>query len=130
MIDGREEVVQDNDCGMTNMDYIPYWLSSIQAFSEDNSLQRASDELPEKLPPVFLVGTHADECADCGKVLEQIRQRLEGIRYKKQLMFHYFAVNNTLSGTDEKDEQVEELRKEIKEVARQLPHTKESIPLA
>ena len=130
MIDEHDEVVQDSDCGMTNMDYIHYWLSSIQTFSEDNSSESTSDKLPEKLPPVFLVGTHADECPDCGEVFKQIRKRLDGKSYEEYLMVgQYFAVNNTLSGTDKKDEQVENLRKQIVEVARLLPHTTDNIPL-
>ena len=71
MIDEHEEVVPDSDCGMTNMDYIHYWLSSIQTFGEDDSSESTSDKLPEKLPPVFLVGTHADECPDCGEVFNR-----------------------------------------------------------
>ena len=129
MIDEYEEVVQDNDCGMTNMDYIHYWLSSIQTFSEDDSSESTSDELPEKLPPVFLVGTHADECADCEEVFKQIRKKLDGRPYEEHVMVDFFAVNNTLSGTDKKDEQVEKLRKQIVEVARHLPHTTDNIPL-
>ena len=114
---------------MTNMDYIHYWLSSIQTFSEDNSSESTSDELPERLPPVFLVGTHADECADCEEVFKQIRKRLDGKPYEEHLMPLKCFVNNTLSGTDKKEEQVEKLRKQIVEVARQLPHTTDNIPL-
>ena len=129
---GIYERIEDTKCEQTNMDYVHYWLSSVHAFSHDPKLSHSkSDGLPSKLPVVFLVCTHADQPAPGTKpkdVAMKIVSNLEGKSYKDHL-HGIFTVDNTRSGGQDKDEEVERLKKIILQVAQQLPHIRKEIPL-
>ena len=45
----------------TNFDYLDLWMTSVASFGDRPEAALASDVLPKKLPPVFLVCTHADK---------------------------------------------------------------------
>ena len=126
-----ERVVSDSKCEKTNMDFVHHWLTSVHAFSSDpESSNSESEQLPPKLPAVFLVGTHADKCTNPRKVLMEIKSNLEGKSYDDHLVQKVFTVDNTRSGSEQgEDEGVKRLRQAILQVARQLPHVKKDIPL-
>ena len=53
----------DIECSKTNLDYLDFWMSSIYSLvSPDvlSSQETAPNVVPRRLPPVFLVCTHAD----------------------------------------------------------------------
>ena len=118
----------DTECDTTNLDFIHYWLSSIHALSHESKAK----DLPAKLPVVFLVCTHADKPAS-GTQPEEVGKSILsnlGKSHKKHLVKHTFKVDNTRSGSEQgEDEEVKRLKKKIVEVAKQLPHLKEKIPL-
>ena len=58
----------------------------------------------------------------------KIVSNLEGKSYKDHL-HGIFTVDNTRSGGQDKDEEVERLKKIILQVAQQLPHIRKEIPL-
>ena len=124
----------DTECDTTNLDFIHYWLSSIHTLSHDSALSDESkpEELPAKLPVVFLVCTHADKLAS-GTQPEEVEESILtnlGMSHKEHLVKHTFKVDNTRSGSEQgEDEEVKRLKEEIVKVAKQLPHLKEKIPL-
>ena len=129
--DMYERVVSDSKCERTNMDFVHHWLMSVHAFSLDpESSNSNAKHLPPKLPAVFLVGTHADKCANPRRVLMEIFSNLEGKCYVGHVMREVFTVDNTRSGSEQgEDEGVKRLRQAILQAARQLPHVKKEIPL-
>ena len=131
---GMYERREDTECETTNMDYIHYWLSSIHSLSHDPELPPSKEaHLPSKLPAVFLVCTHADKPAsgtNPKQVASKIMSNLEGKSYVGHLVREIFTVDNTQSGSVEgEDEEVKRLRQMILQLAKQLPHVKEYIPL-
>ena len=131
---GFYEDIKDDLCERSNMDYLDLWMSSVSSLVvEDEDLQEmpASEILPERLPPVFLVCTHADKPfqgsdphALARKVFGTLRRRV----YGKHLV-DVFVVDNTKSGSEEKCPEVDRLRKEVETVANELPQMKEPIPI-
>ena len=131
---GFYEDIKDDLCERSNMDYLDLWMSSVSSLVvEDEDLQEmpASEILPERLPPVFLVCTHADKPfqgsdphALARKVFGTLRRRV----YGKHLV-DVFVVDNTKSGSEEKCPEVDRLGKEIETVANELPQMKEPIPI-
>ena len=131
---GFYEDIKDDLCERSNMDYLDLWMSSVSSLVvEDEDLQEmpASEILPERLPPVFLVCTHADKPfqgsdphALARKVFGTLRRRV----YGKHLV-DVFVVDNTKSGSEEKCTEVDRLRKEVETVANELPQMKEPIPI-
>ena len=122
--DGREEVeVLAADSNDTNLDHILRWLDMVHSLRPEGN--------PE-LPPVILVGTHADE-ADFP---EEKREKLERLLRKNFPAFSKHivksvVVDNTLAGglIQEEDGQIVEVRETILEEAKKLPHTQNKVPL-
>ena len=131
---GFYEDVEDVFCERRNMDYLDLWMSSVSSlFLEDEDFQGmlASEILPERLPPVFLVCTHADmpfEGLDPYALARKIFGSLKKQVYGKHLV-DVFVVDNTKSGSIEECPEVDRLRKEIETVANELPQMKEKIPI-
>ena len=123
--------IEDTKCETTNMDFIHYWLSSVHALSHNAESSSNSEELPPELPAVVLVCTHADKPAsgtDPEKVVNDIMSNLEGKSYENHLVQKVFTVDNTRSQRSE-EENIKQLCHLILQLARQLPHLKELIPL-
>ena len=122
--DGREEVeVLAADSNDTNLDHILRWLDMVHSLRPEGN--------PE-LPPVILVGTHADE-ADFP---DEKREKLERLLRKNFPAFSKHivksvVVDNTLAGglIQEEDGQIVEVRETILEEAKKLPHTQNKVPL-
>ena len=131
---GFYEDIEDVFCERTNMDYLDVWMSSVSSLvlqGEDPQEMSASEMLPERLPPIFLVCTHADEpyqssnpYALARKIFGSLKKRV----YGKHLVDVY-VVDNTKSGTKEECPEVTRLRKEVQTVANELPQMKEAIPI-
>ena len=123
----------------TNRDYLDYWMTSVSSQSsriEDHDLSSASTStvVPKKLttPPVFLVCTHSDEPFG-GKNASDLANKLYGSLatkpYKTQLYDKVFVVDNTKSGMQMECSEVQDLRKCILDVMKDLQHTNEYIPI-
>ena len=131
---GFYEDIKDVFCERSNMDYLDLWMSSVSSLVlEDEDLQEmlTSEVLPERLPPVFFVCTHADKPFQglnphvlARKIFGSLKTRV----YGKHLV-DFFAVDNTKSGSVEKCPEVDRLRKEVETVANELPQMKEAIPI-
>ena len=61
---GMIKKFKDLFCLKTNLDYLDFWMTSIASLAGQVLAGPKSDVLPEKLSPVFLVCTHADEPHD------------------------------------------------------------------
>ena len=131
---GFYEDSEDIFCERSHMDYLDLWMSSVSSLVlEDEDLQEmiASEILPERLPPVFLVCTHADEPfqgSDPYTLARKVFGTLKKRVYGKHLVY-FFVVDNTKSGSIEKCPEVDRLRKEVETVANELPQMKEAIPI-
>ena len=140
--EGLYEQRIDEDCTKTNADYLDVWMSSVSCLAhlqptenipEENNSEAPEGNLPEKLPPVFLVCTNADRPYDSSvggnilarKIYGSFRKKPHG----KHLVKDFFVVNNTKSGSADECPEVKRLREEILDVAEQLPHVKQDIPI-
>ncbi|XP_022797299.1 uncharacterized protein LOC111335609 [Stylophora pistillata] len=128
--------VQDRFCLETNFDYLDSWMSSVASlvdhFNGHYSNMNQSDNLPKKLPPVFLVCTHADRAysdQDPASLAANIFGSLQGKLYSSHLFKSVFAVDNTKAGTEHECPEVIRLRQAILSVVEELPHVREDIPL-
>lgn len=134
LMHGFYDDIEENFCERSNMDYLDFWMSSVSSLvSHDEEPQEAStsDMLPERLPPVFLVCTHADqpyESSDPGKLARRTFGSLQTKSYGKHLL-DFFVVDNTKSGSGEECQGVVSLKKEVLNVAKELPQMKEVIPI-
>ena len=132
---GLFKELQDSFSSKTNLDYLDSWMSSVASLvSHDDEVPigHLSEKLPKKLPPVFLVCTHADQpCSgrDSASVAAEILGSLQGKSYSEHLFDGVFAVDNTKSGSGLECPEVVRLRNEILAVAKELPQTNEEIPL-
>ncbi|PFX12664.1 putative serine/threonine-protein kinase roco4 [Stylophora pistillata] len=128
----------DTNCIKTNLDYLDFWMSSIYSLRglEENSSQQTappvSDVLPGRLPPVFLVCTHADAPVGGSKARDlalEVYGFLQSKIYRENLYKDVFVVDNTKSGSVEECIGVKRLREELLAVAKELQLTKEEIPV-
>ena len=124
---GYDEVkIPSPDKNDTNLDHIMRWMDMVNSFKHEKN--------GEVLPPVILVGTHADHVqGDPGIVITSVKDIIcDTVReFSEHIIGKTFAVNNTLAGKEpeEEDVQVVALRKEILKVADTMPHTKVEVPL-
>ena len=121
--------------GKSNLDYLDFWMSSVYSLVCSDALcegAAVSDNTPTRLPPVFLVCTHADQ-PYCNKDSRELALELYGFLrakiYGNHLFKDVFVVDNTKSGGKHECPEVVRLRAEILSFAKKLPQVKESIPL-
>ena len=124
---GYDEVkIPSPDKNDTNLDHIMRWMDMVNSFKHEKN--------GEVLPPVILVGTHADLVqGDPEIVITSVKDIIcdTAKEFSEHIIGKTFAVNNTLAGKEpeEEDPQVVALRKEILKVADTMPHTKVEVPL-
>ena len=128
----------DTDCSERNLDYLDFWMSSIYSLASPNvvssreTASNVSHVLPRRLPPVFLVCTHADVPFG-GSNARDLALKMYGFlqtkTYKEHLYKDVFVVDNTKSGSEEECIEVKRLREEVLAVAKELQLTKEEIPV-
>lgn len=126
---------EDSFGAKTNLDYLDFWMASVASFggtTESCEVISHCEVLPEKLPPVFLVCTHADQ-PHGGRIpsalAQEIFSSLQAKPYRTHLFDGVFAVDNTKSGLEIECPEVTRLRKEVLAVAKKLPQVKEAIPI-
>ena len=132
---GRFQEFADN-CGLEfNSDYLDFWMSSVASLASQEEIDQVRSEsevLPEKLPVVFLVCTHADKPYDSLHSPKTLANELYGSLRNKPFKRHLrnlFVVDNTKSGSGSECPGVKHLREELLTVAKQLPQMKEPIPI-
>ena len=116
----------------TNLDYLEFWMKSIASLSSQGECL-SSELLPEKLPPVFLVCTHADT-PYCGRDPKDLTIEIFGLLKNKPFGCHlhdvpFFVDNTRLRNNNSECSQVQLLRKELVSVAKELPLTHDTIPI-
>ena len=128
--------VEDNFCLKTNLDYLDFWMTHVASLTSHDEVSRNHSDceslLPDKLPPVFLVCTHADTPnggGDPHALAHEIFDWLQSKPYSSQLVERVFVVDNTKSGSAAECPDVVHLRKEVLDVAKELPQMKEAIPI-
>ena len=119
----------------TNFDYLDFWMRSVATLArcqdEDTDVLPTSEFLPDKLPPVFLVCTHADKPhggINPKKLAYEVLGRLQSKPYNAHLVDAFF-VDNTKSGSESECSEVIRLRQEVLAIAHELPHTNKVIPI-
>ena len=129
---------KDEDCTKTNADYLDVWMSSVSSLvgslaTAKNDSETLKGNLPEKLPPIFLVCTNADRPWDSSvgsnELSRNIYGSLEEKPHGKHLFKDFFVVDNTKSGSAEECPEVTRLKGAIRDVAEQLPHVQQEIPI-
>ena len=121
--EGCEEVeIAAPDSGDTNLDHIMRWLDLV------HSLRQSSNG--ETLPPVILVGTHAD-CANSNRMLALKKFLSRNARVLSKRIAQTLTVDNTRAGESpsQEDRQIVKLREEILNAADTMPHTNIQVPL-
>ena len=132
---GQFEVFSDS-CGLEfNSDYLDFWMSSVASLvcqEESDRVSSESEVLPDKLPAVLLVCTHADTPYDRLSDAKTLANKLYGSLWTKPYKKHLhdvFVVDNTKSGRGSECPEVKRLRGEVLTVAKELPQMKEPIPI-
>lgn len=106
----------------SNLDHIMRWMDMVR------SLRRSTED--DTLPPVILVGTHAD----CVKNPETVMNSLLDRFCRHPLLGEHVAgsvvVDNTRGGKarGQEDPQIVRLRRMILDEANKMPHTKREVP--
>ena len=120
----------------TNMDYLDFWMTSVASLTstenESCTVVPKSEVLPAKLPPVFLVCTHADTPYGGGDPRElscEIFGYLKDKPYGAHLSDVFFVDNTSLNVHKSECSEVVRLRKEVRDTAKDLHHIKEVIPI-
>ena len=129
--------IEEKSCTKTNLDYLDYWMTSVSSQSsriEDHDLYSPSTStvLPKTIPPVFLVCTHSDQPFkrnDPSELAINVYGFLKTKSYGEQLFHDVFKVDNTKSGAQDECPEVKRLRERVLAVAKELPQTKENIPV-
>ena len=135
--EGVFEQIEEKSCTKTNLDYLDYWITSVSSQSsriEDHDLcsAKTSTVLPKTLPPVFLVCTHSDQPfggKDPSALAMKVYGSLKTKSYGEHMFHDVFKVDNTKSGRQEECPEVKRLRERILAVAKELPQTRENIPI-
>ena len=128
---------EDSFSRKTNLDFLDFWMNSVASLvSQGEACQinsgPRSEILPEKLPPVFLVCTHADDPYDGKEPLAtalEVFGSLHSKPYKSFLYDDVFVVDNRKSGHEFECSEVARLREKLLAVAKELPQMKEVIPI-
>ena len=126
----EEKTVEHRNTKDTNLDHVMRWMNLIHALKNSNGNKRSpsDDLLPPSLPPVFLVGTHAD-LVDPSKTNE-FKQKFIGVM--NTLYDHVvdvLPIDNTKSGEQEGQEKILALKEKLLRLAENMPHTRNQIPL-
>lgn len=126
----KEEAVEHRNTKDTNLDHVMRWMNLVHALKNPNGNKRSPSDglLPPSLPPVFLVGTHAD-LVDPSKT-DEFEDKFRGVM--KTLYDHVvdvLPIDNTKSGEQEGQEKILTLREKLLKVAENMPHIRNQIPL-
>ena len=97
---GTCDIYLENPNNETNLENLLSWLATIHSVSQvkEETDDEAQGKLPYLLPPVFIVGTHADKpFEDIAVMKSQIQKRISGKEYQKHVVRPFFSIDNTRS---------------------------------
>ena len=127
---GGREVPLRNAYSETNLDNLMSWLASVSTMCSQQTKAGKEEEreLEYLRPPVFIVGTHADEPYESNikDIESQIQKAISGKSFANHVIRPFFAISNK-SSSDEK--QLVALQDKIIEVIKQEPYMGEELPL-
>ena len=127
----HDEIVVDSPyVEDTNLDHIMRWLDLVHSLGQPE-LQRKSADTNQVLPPVVLVGTHADGVKDPCKEMESVKEIICSMAHPATLDHiskESFFIDNT-NPNREDDPQIVSLRAELLNLARKMPHINKVIPM-
>ena len=128
---GVNDILLDNPNKENNLENLLSWLESLSSICslKPDASERTTEleDLPYVRPPVFIVGTHADEPHQDIKEMElQIRREIRGKDYERHVIRPFFSVDNTQGSSDEG---VAALQKQMIEVLEQEPYMGEEVPI-
>lgn len=132
---GRYKNYTDSHCLKQNVDYLYFWMSLVASLAnhhDSDPSNTTSKTLPENLPPVFLVCTHADEPfgrSDATTLGRSVYGSLKGKSSGTHLWKDFFVVDNTRSGKEPECSGVVHLRKEVRAACNELQKQGEAIPI-
>ena len=123
-----EHPVTARDDEDTNLDHLLRWMDLIHSLKKGNQKEKECISYP----PVIFVGTHAD-CVDSpSKEMELVKQKCSRVFCKHSYLPHIIvclSIDNTKAGKSVDQEEIENLREKILDIADKMPHTKKPIPL-
>lgn len=122
----------DNFNLKTNLNYLDFWMTSVASLaSQDERYVVGPETEVNKLPPVFLVCTHADKPHDGCDPWKVAKEMFGYLKNKPHgaLLSDVFVVDNTKSGSESECREVVRLRKVVLDVAKELPHINDDIPI-
>ena len=129
---GIHEIRLENPNNETNLDSLLSWLVSIHSIRPETEadvqeVDSKKGKLPYLRPPVFVVGTNADQPFEDANAMEtRIKRSITGKTYEKHVIRPFFRVDNKNGLTDEG---VRGLREKIMEILRQEPYMGEEVPI-
>ena len=117
----------------TNFDYLDFWMRSVASLASGQAEgSRLEETTSVKLPPVFLVCTHADKPyghGDPEKLARKIFGYLKRKPYGAHLCDVFWIDNTSLRASNSDCPEVVRLRHEIFAVAKELHFINETIPI-
>ena len=101
---GYPNKISKNPNGETNLENLLSWLATVHNITQmtEATVSDSAQRKPSYLrPPVFIVGTHADQPS--GKIWSselEIQKRIAGKEYEKHVVRPFFSIDNTASSPD------------------------------
>ena len=127
----RDEIeVNSPYVGDTNLDHMMRWLDMVHSL-ERPEFQIRSANSRDVLPPVVLVGTHADGVRDPCKEMESVMGTICRMAHPATLGHiskESFFIDNT-NPNREDDPQIISLRAKLLDLAKKMPHINKVIPM-
>ena len=126
---GIHDIVLENPNNETNLESLLSWLASVQSIRPTTSETGTNHKgkLPYLRPPVFIVGTNADQPFEDVKKMEKcIQKSISGKAFEKHVIRPFFAVDNRRSLNDDG---VQALQNRLMEVLKQEPYMGEEVPI-
>ena len=114
----------------TNLDHMMRWLDLVQSLRQPE-FQGKSADTNQVLPPVVLVGTHADGVRDPCKEMESVNETICSMAHSETLEHiskELFFIDNT-NPNREDDPQIVSLRTKLMNMARKMPNFNKVIPM-
>ena len=114
----------------TNLDHMMRWLDLVHSLGKPE-FQGKSANIKDVLPPVVLVGTHADGVRDPCKEMESVNETICSVAHLATLGHiskEAFFMDNT-NPNREDDPQIVSLRVALLNLAKKMPHINKVIPM-